>query len=129
MCRRILPAAALRAFAPIFFLLLAGCLAGGPEARTPGGWFPLEVSNRTSESVELHVRVLEPEGRSSLYEKVFRIEAGRTEPGPPVRLPYGTYLVSASTQHLSREIEASHTPQTMYQRLVVYPDAIAHQSG
>lgn len=110
-------------------VVLAGCLVDGPRAQTPGAPFPLEGSNRTSAYVELEVRVMEPEGRTTLFENVFRLAPGQTERGPPVRLPYGAYLVAASTENLSREIEASHSPETTYQRLVVLPDAIAHQSG
>lgn len=116
---------------PLFAILaVAGCLArAAPEATSPGGDFPLQFLNNSTQAVTIHLLVFEEYGKTAVYESSHDLDVGGSGRIDPIRLPHGDYLLRAEAEPLSRETPVVFDDQTAFFRFVVFDDVIAFKRG
>lgn len=109
---------------------LTGCAAqGGPYARTPGADLPLELESRATRERLIEVEVADGTGHRPLVHQEYRIAPGAWGRIEPVRVPYGSYQLTATSGDLARHVDAEFGPGDEFFRFVLYDDVVAFQRG
>lgn len=110
----------------VFFM--AGCAGGGdPTAATEP--LPLEVGNQTDRGLTVILRVSDEASGAELWSDQTVLNPGETRDAGTLHLTPGSYVLSAETGELKRQVTVDLDGSSVFYRFAVHDDVIAFQRG